>query len=113
MKTLIYVPVYIKGKKKNLPKKDGIYFIGIKNPTDLNFKECKVWIWRTTTNAEMEKEKIKCWLKNIEYWLKPVEIPDEEEAKIAVKNTFLFETNIARIAWMKCYDWFKSQILKE
>lgn len=106
MKTLIYVPVYIEGKEENLPKEKGYYIASVHNYA----------ILEEYYNNDVKKE----WLIEVEYWLKPVELPDEEtasnkadefgEREDSNRKKFI-DGNYAE-GFMDCYNWLKSKILK-
>jgi hypothetical protein len=123
----VHVKVFIKSEA-DLPDRTDNYIVGLKDEDGsarlLHFAPTGL----SSTIIKLE------WLRNVDYWLKEVdlseliEVPDDEEAlnefenyyesfeKIAVnrfpedeiRDNKLLELN----AWMKCATWMREQILK-
>jgi hypothetical protein len=72
METL-YRKIFMEGKEENLPKKAGNYFIGHKKPN--RFDSCSYGTIHYNTSSGDEKY----WMKKVDWYLQPVEIPSEEE----------------------------------
>jgi len=70
MKKIVYVPVVIDGKEENLPKETGVYYV-IKNDFEIGLKHFG------DDHVYMETH---YFLNHVRAWLKPVELPDEEDA---------------------------------
>ena len=74
MKKIVYVPVYIDGKEENLPKESGVYFV------EKNDFEKGLMYFDPNGKGKLQEYDVLYWMEFARFWLKPTELPDEEEA---------------------------------
>lgn len=116
-KEVLYKKVYIEGKEENLPKDVGDYHVKFINDTG----GIRHFPFYGDVGYNISKFD---WLDLIDYWLKPVELPDDDEIKKASEleidpgviddfQTGKSFTALRRRMWNYGANWFKSQILNK
>lgn len=98
MKKIVYVPVYIDGKEDNLPKEVGEYFVNVKNYGH------DIYTWLNDDSNDY-------WLQTFEWWLKPVELPDDYDL-MTTKSPHL-ETKSELFGFRVGATWMRDKILNQ
>jgi hypothetical protein len=103
MKDELYKKIYIQSKS-DLPKEEGLYFIGIKNVSDNTFDKHNLYPWHKQRNKEVDEFQIRYWLTSFDWYLQPLEsqpdnqggVTDQDIENFALKNW----RKVADTTWM-------------
>ena len=98
----IYRKVFIKSQA-DLPEEEGDYYVyAIIDST----QEIKLTYWHFYPN---EEQSLNLWIEFVYWYLQPVELPSDEEIKLACPQTL-----IARIScWIQDAKWLRDKLINK